>query len=53
MAEFAQLLRRSEWRGDADYGRILEAARGAKGSDEEGWRAEFIRLVELAREMDR
>lgn len=53
VAEFAQLLGRSEWRGDADYGRILEAARGAKGTDEEGWRAEFIRLVELAREMDR
>lgn len=53
VAEFAQLLGRSEWRGDADYGRILEAARGAKGTDQEGWRAEFIRLVELAREMDR
>ena len=26
----------------------MPAARGAKGADEEGYRAEFIRLVELA-----
>ena len=34
--------------GEASYAAVLERARAAKGADAEGWRAEFIRLVEAA-----
>jgi Ca-activated chloride channel family protein len=43
------LLRNSEHKGSANYDQVLELARGARGSDVEGYRAEFIRLVEMAR----
>jgi hypothetical protein len=31
-----------------DYGKVLVMARGSKGNDYDGYRAEFIRLVELS-----
>ena len=46
------LLRDSSYRGDADYELVGELARGARGRDERGYRAEFVRLVALARELD-
>ncbi|MBN2163735.1 MAG: von Willebrand factor type A domain-containing protein [Pontiellaceae bacterium] len=49
VAEFGLLLRNSEYRGNADYSRIIQRARSARGSDDEGYRAEFVRLVEKAR----
>ncbi|MCK4563641.1 MAG: von Willebrand factor type A domain-containing protein [Verrucomicrobia bacterium] len=48
VAEFGLLLRGSEYRGSASYRQILRRARQAKGRDAEGYRAEFIRLVEKA-----
>ncbi|MBQ3341843.1 MAG: VWA domain-containing protein [Kiritimatiellae bacterium] len=48
VAEFALLLEGSKFKGDASYKDVIERARAAKGSDEEGYRAEFIRLVETA-----
>jgi Ca-activated chloride channel family protein len=48
VAEFALLLRHSEFRGDANLVRVLERARGALGGDANGYRAEFLRLVEAA-----
>jgi Ca-activated chloride channel family protein len=48
VAEFGMLLRESEYRGAASYPSVLARARAAKGSDEDGYRAEFIRLVETA-----
>ena len=48
VAEFALLLEDSKFKGDASFGDVLKRARGAKGADEEGYRAEFIRLVETA-----
>jgi Ca-activated chloride channel family protein len=45
---FGMVLRDSAYRGDADYRMALALARGAVGSDAEGYRREFIRLVELA-----
>ena len=48
VAEFALLLEGSKFKGDASFADILERARAAKGADLEGWRAEFIRLVEAA-----
>jgi Ca-activated chloride channel family protein len=52
VAAFGMLLRDSSYRGDADYKLVQQLARGALGRDEGGYRAEFIRLVALARELD-
>ena len=49
VAEFGLLLRQSQYRGGADWGRVAETARGALGRDSEGYRAEFVRLVDQAR----
>lgn len=48
VAEFGMLLRNSEFKAAASFDNIIKMARKAKGSDEEGYRAEFIRLVESA-----
>ena len=48
VAEFALLLENSKFKGDASFEDVLERARRARGADEEGYRAEFIRLVEMA-----
>jgi Ca-activated chloride channel homolog len=48
VAEWGMLLRNSEHKGSASYAKILGMARSAKGIDLNGYRAEFIRLVEMA-----
>jgi Ca-activated chloride channel family protein len=48
VAEFGLLLRNSEHKGQANYTSVLTLAKGAKGEDEEGYRAEFIQLVKQA-----
>lgn len=48
-AAFGMVLRDSEYRGDADYGKVIEWARPAVGADPGGHRAEFVRLVEKAK----
>ena len=48
VAEFALILENSKFKGDASFKSVLERARAAKGADAEGYRAEFIRLVEAA-----
>jgi len=48
VAQFGLLLRDSEHKAEASYPNVLALARGAKGADEHGYRAEFIRLVETA-----
>ena len=48
VAEFALLLKDSKFKGAASFDSVLERARSAKGEDTEGYRAEFIRLVETA-----
>lgn len=49
VAEFGMLLRNSEFKGQASYEQVLTLAKGAKGNDAEGYRAEFIKLVEIAK----
>ena len=49
VAGFALLLRDSEHRGGASFEQVLALARGARGEDENGYRAEFIGMVETAR----
>jgi len=50
VAAFGMALRNSEHRGDASIDLALELAREFRGRDEDGYRGEFIRLMELARE---
>lgn len=47
VAGFGMLLRDSEFRGALTAGQVLALARQARGQDAEGYRADFIRLVEL------
>ena len=48
VAQFGMLLRNSEFKSASSYADVLNLARKAKGSDEEGYRSEFIHLVENA-----
>ncbi|SMD09209.1 YfbK domain-containing protein [Sporomusa malonica] len=52
VAEYALLLRNSEFKGQSSYPQVLEMASGAKGRDNEGYRGEFIRLVEISQLLD-
>jgi Ca-activated chloride channel family protein len=51
VAGFGQLLRGSRYSGELEWDHILEMARGSRGEDNHGHRAEFIRLAETAREL--
>ncbi len=51
IAEFGLLLRNSEFKADANYEALIARARLAKGEDIEGYRAEFIKLAEMAMEL--
>lgn len=48
VAEAAMLLRDSKWKGSSSWDDVIARAKGAKGADESGCRAEFIRLAETA-----
>jgi Ca-activated chloride channel homolog len=48
VAEFGLLLRNSEYKGSANYADIRTRAVTNKGKDEQGYRAEFVSLVEIA-----
>jgi Ca-activated chloride channel family protein len=49
VAAFGMLLRDSKYKADASYNKVLELARGSVGADPQGYRSEFIQLVETAR----
>ena len=51
VAEFGMLLRNSEYKGSATWDQVLTLARRGMGRDEGGYRAEFVRLVEVARSL--
>lgn len=48
VADFGLLLRNSEYKGNASWDQVLKLAGNARGTDEEGYRAEFIQLVKKA-----
>ncbi len=48
VAEAALLLYGSEFKGKADWNTLIDRAKSSLGRDEEGYRAEFIRLAKLA-----
>jgi Ca-activated chloride channel homolog len=49
VAAFAMLLRNSDFKGAASYDLVTALAREARGEDPEGYRGEFITMVERAR----
>ena len=51
VVEFALIMKRSAHKGSASFDAVIKRARAAKGRDDDGWRAEFIRLVETAQLM--
>ena len=51
VAEWGMLLRDSRFRGTASYAGVSELARGALADDREGYRGEFLRLVNASRRL--
>jgi Ca-activated chloride channel family protein len=49
VAAFGMLLRDSKYKADASYNKVIELARASTGTDPQGYRSEFIQLVETAR----
>ncbi len=48
VAQFGMLLRDSKYKGKSTFESVVSLAKGSKGIDDAGYRAEFIRLVELS-----
>jgi Ca-activated chloride channel homolog len=53
VAGFGMLLRQSPNAGSLTWGQVVSLATGARGADPEGYRADFIRLAELAQSLSR
>ncbi|MEE8165408.1 MAG: von Willebrand factor type A domain-containing protein, partial [Myxococcota bacterium] len=51
VALFGMLLRDSDFKGEGDFDLVRSLARGALGEDPRGERAEFVRLVALAKDL--
>ena len=49
VAMFGQLLRDSDFKGTADYDKVIKLAKQGLNNDERGYRREFIRLGEAAK----
>lgn len=52
VTQFGLLLRDSEYKGNASYTSALQLAKQAKGNDPDGYRAECIKLIEIAQALD-
>ena len=50
VASFGMLLRQSPHKGTATYDAVREIAASSAGPDKHGYRAEFLRLVDLAKQ---
>ena len=48
----AQILRESDYKGNATYSKIIAQAKSAYGEDPDGYRREFVRLVEAVKNMN-
>jgi len=53
VAELGLLLRDSDFKQKANFDQLIARAKASKGKDEEGYRAEFIRMAENARDLSR
>ena len=52
VVEFGLLLRNSEYKADSNYDSVIQRANDAMGDDEHGYRAEFVWLVQRAKDLD-
>jgi Ca-activated chloride channel homolog len=52
VAEFSMLLRDSKFKGKSNYSDVLKLAKSAVGNDSNGYRREFIELVNSAQKLD-
>ena len=52
VAEFGQLLIDSKYKSASSYDRVIQNSKEYKGKDQNGYRSEFINLVQNARDMD-
>ncbi|WP_289053065.1 vWA domain-containing protein [Carboxylicivirga marina] len=52
VAGFGMLLRESPYMGDINYKRISDMASLSKGKDEEGYKAEMLRLINIAESLN-
>ena len=50
---FGQLLRDSDFKGNASYDKVINLAKQGLNNDDKGYRREFIRLVEAAKGLER
>jgi len=48
VAEFGMLMRNSEFKQQSSFASLIARAKAARGKDEDGYRAEFVRLAESA-----
>ena len=53
VAMFGLLLRDSDFKGTADYDKVIKLAKQGVNNDERGYRREFIRLVEAAKGLEK
>ena len=53
VAMFAQLLKDSDFKGEATYDKVIETANKGLSLDPEGYRAEFVRLVQRAKGLNK
>jgi Ca-activated chloride channel family protein len=51
VAGYGLLLRDSDYKGNLDWDKLIEWANDAIGSDELGWRKEFVQWVEKAKDL--
>ena len=52
VAMYGQLLRNSKYKGDADYSKVITLAQQGLNHDKDGYRREFVRLVETTKSLD-
>lgn len=52
VAMFGQLLKGSEFKGDATYQQAIDLARSGISNDKDGYKAEFVRLAEAVKNMN-
>jgi Ca-activated chloride channel family protein len=53
VAMFGQLLRNSDFKADASYDKVIRLAKTGLDNDPQGYRREFVRLVEAVQGIDR
>ncbi|AZQ64985.1 DUF3520 domain-containing protein [Flammeovirga pectinis] len=52
IVEFGMLLRNSEFKGSSTWDTVIQLAKEGRGTDEEGYKSEMIRLVNVAKSLD-